>query len=104
MSRRNVLLDTAIAVGVAATLVVAGLSGHGLLGYVLLTVSGLSLVVRRRLPVVVLVLTGLCALGYQAAGFDVPAVAYVFAVYAAVRAGHRLVTVVVSVLMLVTLP
>jgi signal transduction histidine kinase len=42
--------------------------------------------------------------GYQAAGFDVPAVAYLFAVYAAVRAGHRTLTVVMSVAMLAALP
>jgi signal transduction histidine kinase len=42
--------------------------------------------------------------GHQAAGFDVPAVAYLFAVYAAVRAGHHLVTVAASVAMLAALP
>src|SRR5688500_7283953 len=87
--------DWAIAVGVAATLLVTGLSGQhsasGLdpLGYALLTAGGLALAARRRAPVPVLAVTGLCAVGYQAAGFDVPAVAYLFAVYAAVRAGHR---------------
>ena len=43
-------------------------------------------------------------MGYQAAGFDVPAVAFLFAVYAAVRAGHRLATVAASVAMLAALP
>jgi signal transduction histidine kinase len=42
--------------------------------------------------------------GYQAAGFDVFAVAYLVAVYSAVRAGRRTATVAVSVLMLVALP
>ena len=51
-----------------------------------------------------LAVTGLCAVGYQAVGFDVPAVAYLFAVYAAVRAGHRVVTVAASVVMLAALP
>ncbi|WP_055479882.1 histidine kinase [Sphaerimonospora mesophila] len=107
---RAAVIDWATAVGVAATLLVTGLAGRhpamhlALLGYALLTVGGLTLVARRRAPVTVLVVTGLCALGYQAAGFDVPAVAYLFAVYAAVRAGQRTVTVAVSVAMLAVLP
>ncbi|MET8145469.1 histidine kinase [Sphaerisporangium sp. NPDC005288] len=102
--------DWVIAVGVAAALLVTGLSGQGsatyldLLGYGLLGVGGLVLAVRRRAPVPVLAVTGLCAVGYQAAGFDVPAVAYLFAVYAAVRAGHRVITVAASVTMLAALP
>ncbi|MFC6083042.1 histidine kinase [Sphaerisporangium aureirubrum] len=102
--------DWAIAVGVAAALVLAGLSGRhpatylDLLGFVLPVAGGLALAARRRAPVLVLAVTGLCAAGYQAAGFDVPAVAYLFAVYAAVRAGYRTVTVVVSVIMLAVLP
>ena len=103
-------MDWAIAVGVASTLLVAGLSGqHPVtnldpLGYALLVAGGLALVPRRWAPVTVLAVTGLCALGYQAIGFDVPVVAYLFAVYAAVRAGHRIVTAAASVLMLATLP
>jgi signal transduction histidine kinase len=99
-----------VAVGVAAALLGTGLSAErsattvDLLGYVLLVAGGLALAVGRRAPVPVLAATGLCAVGYQAAGFDVPAVAYLFAVYAAVRAGHRKVTVVASVLLLATLP
>ncbi|GAA3997605.1 sensor histidine kinase [Streptomyces plumbiresistens] len=102
--------DWAIAVGVAATLLVTGLSGQhsatglDLLGYALLVAGGLALAARRRAPVPVLAVTGLCAVGYQAAGFDVPAVAYLFAVYAAVRAGHRTITVAASVTMLAALP
>ncbi|MFC0863215.1 sensor histidine kinase [Sphaerimonospora cavernae] len=102
--------DWAIAVGVAATLLVTGLSGHhsptGLdpLGYTLFLTGGLALAARRRAPVAVLAVTGLCALGYQAIGFDVPAVAYLFAVYAAVRAGHRAMTVAASLTMLALLP
>jgi signal transduction histidine kinase len=101
--------DWLIAVGVAASLLVAGLSGEhpgtGLdpLGYVLLVAGGMALAARRRAPVTVLAVTGLCALGYQAVGFDVPVVAYLFAVYAAVRAGHRGVTVAGSVIMLAAL-
>ncbi|WP_112465928.1 sensor histidine kinase [Streptomyces triticisoli] len=102
--------DWVIAVGVAAALLVTGLSGQrpgtglALLGYALLTIGGLALGARRRAPVAVLAVTGLCAVGYQAAGFDVPAVAYLFAVYAAVRAGHRTVTVAASVVVLALLP
>ncbi|MGW1956940.1 sensor histidine kinase [Streptomyces sp. NPDC001920] len=102
--------DRVIAVGVAVALLVTGLSGQrstassDVLGYALLTAGGLALVARRRAPVAVLAVTGVCAVGYQAAGFDVPAVAYLFAVYAAMRAGHRLVTVAASVAMLTALP
>ncbi|WP_245816357.1 sensor histidine kinase [Rhodococcus maanshanensis] len=74
------------------------------LGYALLTASGLALAARRRAPVTVLAVTGLCALGYQAIGFDVPAAAFVFAVYASVRAGHRMITVAASVTLLAALP
>ncbi|MER5642974.1 histidine kinase [Streptosporangium sp. NPDC002524] len=102
--------DWAIAAGVAATLLVTASSGRhsaadlAPLGYALLAAGGLALAARRRAPVLVLAVTGLCAVGYQAAGFDVPAVAYLFAVYAAVRAGHRAVTVAASVGMLAALP
>ncbi|MEU6882345.1 histidine kinase [Streptomyces sp. NPDC046712] len=103
-------VDWAIAVGVTAALLVTGVSGQhstthlDLLGIALLTAGGLALAARRRAPVPVLVVTGLCAVGYQAAGFDVPAIAYLFAVYAAVRAGHRTFTVVASVAVLAALP
>ncbi|GGS95515.1 two-component sensor histidine kinase [Planobispora rosea] len=102
--------DWMIAVGVAAASLVTGLSGRdsatepGLPGYALLVAGGLALAARRRAPVPVLAVTGLCAVGYQAAGSDVPAVAYLFAVYAAVRAGHRAVAVAASVTMLAALP
>lgn len=103
--------DWLIAVGVAAALLVTGLSGQrhsatglDLLGYVLLAVGGLALAAGRRAPVPVLAVTGLCAVGYQASGFDVAAVAYLFAVYAAMRAGHRFITVVTSVAVLAALP
>ncbi|NGO07790.1 sensor histidine kinase [Streptomyces sp. HC44] len=102
--------DWVIAVGVAAALLVTGLSGQDsatsldVLGHALLAAGGLALAARRRAPIPVLAVTGLCAVGYQAAGFDVPAVAYLFAVYAAVRAGHRTITMVASVAMLAALP
>ncbi|MFF5470882.1 sensor histidine kinase [Streptomyces achromogenes] len=94
--------DWAVAVGVAALLVSTGLSGgrpmadSGLPGYALLAAGGLALAAGRRAPLLVLAVTGLCAVGHQAAGFDVLAVAYLVAVYGAVRAGHRAVTVAVS--------
>ncbi|MFJ8443718.1 sensor histidine kinase [Kitasatospora griseola] len=107
---RGAVLDSVIAVGVAVALLVTGLSEHrpatglDLLGLALLATGGLALVARRRAPRTVLAVTGLCAVGHQAAGFDVPAVGYLFAVYAAVRAGHRSVTVAASVAMLAALP
>ncbi|MFJ2716563.1 sensor histidine kinase [Streptomyces sp. NPDC087437] len=102
--------DWAIAVGVAGALLATGLSGEhsadglGPLGYALLVAGGLALAARRRAPLPVLAVTGVCAVGYQAVGFDVPAVAYLFAVYAAMRAGHRTVTAAASVAMLAALP
>ncbi|XVU22113.1 sensor histidine kinase [Actinoplanes sp. CA-054009] len=98
--------DAAVAVGVAAVLLAAGLSekGGAWPGYVLLVAGGLVLVVRRRAPVVALAGAGACAVGYQAAGFDVFAVGFLVAVYSAVRAGRRLVTVVTGVVMLAALP
>ncbi len=111
MSRAQIgVRDAAAALGAAAILVIAGRSGPPaadgpeLLGLVLLAAGGLALAGRRRAPVVVLIVTGLCAVGYQAAGYDVFAVAYLIAVYGAVRAGHRTVTVAVSVVVLVALP
>ncbi|GAA1607253.1 histidine kinase [Catellatospora bangladeshensis] len=104
------LTDAAVAVGVAVSLLAAGVSetrpaaGADPLGFVLLVAAGLALIARRRTPVAVLAATGLCTVGYQALGFDVPAVAFLFAVYAAVRAGHRLATAVAAVLMLTALP
>jgi signal transduction histidine kinase len=109
VSRARVL-DGAIALGVAAALLVTGLSENHQpaaldpLGYALLVAGGLALAARRRFPVVVLAVTAACALGYQAAGFEVPVVAYLFAVYAAVRAGHRVAAVIASVLMLAAVP
>ena len=101
--------DGAIALGVAALLLGSGLSterpgtGPEMLGYALLAAGGLALAARRRAPLTVLAVTGLCAVGYQAVGFDVLSVPYLVAVYGAVRAGHRAVTVVASVTMLVVL-
>lgn len=99
--------DAVIALGVAGAQVIAGLSREqpaGALGLVLLAAGGLALGVARRAPVLVLVVTGLCAVGSQVAGVDVPAVAFLVAVYAAMRAGHRVATVVASVAVLAALP
>ncbi|MEU9701948.1 sensor histidine kinase [Streptomyces sp. NPDC047981] len=110
---RAAVVDIAIAVGVGAALLITGLSRQrfatgpdpvDLLGLALLAAGGLVLVARRRAPVAVLAVTGLCAAGYQAAGFDVPAVAFLFAVHAAVRAGHRTLTIAAGVAMLAALP
>ncbi|WP_217171169.1 sensor histidine kinase [Streptomyces sp. AC512_CC834] len=104
------VMDWATAVGVAVALLLAARSGQhpdaglDLLGQALLVASGLALAARRHAPVLVLAATGLCAVAYQAAGFDVPVVAFLFAVYAAVRAGHRTVTVIASVAMVAALP
>lgn len=103
-------MDWAIAVSVAALLLGTGLAGQHptgereLIGSVLLAAGGLALVARRRAPIAVLAVTGLCAVGYEAAGFDVLAVSYLVAVYGAVRAGHRALTVAASVALLVVLP
>ncbi|MER6094414.1 histidine kinase [Streptomyces sp. NPDC001728] len=101
--------DWVIAVGVAALMLGDGWSGErlgtgpDLLGHALLAVGGLALAARRRAPVVVLAVTGLCAVGYQAAGFDVLTVAYLVAVYGAVRAGCRAVAVTASLTLLVAI-
>jgi signal transduction histidine kinase len=102
--------DWVTAFCVAAILLATGLSGvHpgtrlDLLGYLLMVISGLALTASRRAPVPVLVVTGLCAVSYQAAGFQVPALAYLFAVYAAARAGRHISTAAASVTMLIALP
>ncbi|MET9230234.1 histidine kinase [Lentzea sp. NPDC003310] len=101
MSKR--WLDWAIAAGVAASLVAAGHPATAP-GYALLAASGLVLAARRTAPRTVLAATGVLALGYQATGADVPVIAFLFAVYATMRAGHRWFTLAGSVLMLATLP
>lgn len=102
--------DWAIGGATAAILLATELSGERLptgldaLGYAFLTVGGLALAARRRLPVAVLAVTGICTLGYVAVGFTAPALAYLVAVYAAVRAERRIVTVAASLLMLAAVP
>jgi signal transduction histidine kinase len=98
--------DWAIAVGTAAILFVTGFSRDEspVLGYVPLLAGALALAAHRLAPVAVLAATGASALAYQAVGLDVPALAYLFAVYAAVRAGHRVVTAAATVVMIVAIP
>ena len=97
------IIDWSIVAGVTALLLSNGLAGphpagdRELLGTVLLAAGGLALAARRRAPLLVLAVTGLCAAGYQATGFEVLAVSYLVAVYGAVRAGHRAVTLAASV-------
>ncbi|MET9591897.1 sensor histidine kinase [Streptomyces sp. NPDC006516] len=101
--------DWSIAVGVAALLLSTGLSGphpsggREVLGTALLAAGALALAARRQAPLVVLAVAGLCAVGYQAAGFEVLAVSYLVAVYSAVRAGYRTVALAVSVGLLAAL-
>ncbi|MFE1949268.1 sensor histidine kinase [Streptomyces sp. NPDC059524] len=101
--------DWAIAVAVAGLMLGTGWTGEhpgpgpDALGRVLLAAGGLALAARRRAPVAVLAVTGVCAVGYQAMGFGALSVAYLVAVYSAVRAGRRTVTVIASVALLVAL-
>ncbi|MFF0076935.1 sensor histidine kinase [Streptomyces sp. NPDC005494] len=101
--------DWSIAVGVAALLLSTALSGphpsggREVLGTALLATGALALAARRQAPRVVLAVAGLCAVGHQAAGFEVLAVSYLVAVYSAVRAGHRTVALAASVGLLTAL-
>ncbi|MFE0962486.1 sensor histidine kinase [Streptomyces fungicidicus] len=101
--------DWTIAAGVTALLLSTGLSGphpdggRELLGAALLAAGGLVLAARRRAPLVVLAVTGLCAAGHQAAGFELLAASYLVAVYGAVRAGHRTVALAASAVLLAVL-
>ncbi|MFE5474204.1 sensor histidine kinase [Nocardia sp. NPDC056541] len=111
MSRARIdIADGAVAVAVTAVLLGTGLSAHrdpadlDVLGYALLTIAGLSLAMARQAPVAVLAMSGSAVLGYQATGFDVPAIGFLVAVYATVRAGQRLVAVAGSILLVLTLP
>ncbi|MEV0675033.1 sensor histidine kinase [Actinosynnema sp. NPDC050436] len=65
------------------------LSDHGNLGYALLVVSGLALVVRRRLPVAVFAVTGAVSLVYHGFGFpdQLSSLALFVAVYTLASSG-----------------
>lgn len=75
------------------------------LGYALLALAGTSLVARGRAAVAVLGVTACCTIGCLAIGVGGPvSLAFLVAVYSAVRAGHRTLTVVVAAAMLVAVP
>ncbi|GGR73329.1 signal transduction histidine kinase [Nocardioides luteus] len=106
MARRRItVVDWVIGAGVALAQLAAALGGDHPgpadepVAYAALVASGLLLVVRRRAPVAVLLASGGCGLVFQGLGLDVAVIAFLVAVYAAVREGHRLVTVVAAVLM-----
>jgi signal transduction histidine kinase len=99
-----------IASGVAGALLIAALtqqhppSDLDVLGYVLVVASGLALVGLRAAPVAVLAVAGLCVVGYTAVGLQVPALAFLVAVYGGFRAGRRRATIVAGVVMFLALP
>ncbi|MET8800478.1 histidine kinase [Nocardia sp. NPDC004568] len=97
------LRNWGIAGGVAVFQLVSGLSGPPL-GWVLLVVGGLAPAAAGRAPIAVLAVTGATALAYQALGVGVPAVAFLVAVYAAVRAGRWVAAVTASVVMMLAMP
>lgn len=75
------------------------------LGVTLLALAGMSLVARGRAPVAVLVVTACGTLGCLAIGVGGPvSLAFLVAVWSAVRAGNRTLTVVVAVAMLAAVP
>lgn len=94
--------DAALAVVIAGGLVAAaGIAPPGRtemdpLGYVLLVIGGLALAGRRRSPVVVLLLTTGCVLGYLLRGYPgvAAAVPVMIALFTAVNRGHRRIVAV----------
>ncbi|MGS0684967.1 sensor histidine kinase [Nakamurella sp. GG22] len=108
--RRSSVVDWAVAAAVTAALMITALPAAPfsgtleLLGVGLVVISGLALAASRWASVPVLAVTGSCALGYVAVGVDVPAIAFLVAVYGAFRAGHRMVAVAASVVMLIAVP
>ncbi|WP_372514433.1 sensor histidine kinase [Streptomyces fragilis] len=98
-------VDGALALGVAALMLGGGLSTAepGVPALLLLGAGGLALAPRRRAPSLVLVVTGVCAVGHLAAGVEVLAVPYLVAVYGAVRAGRRALAVATSVALVAAL-
>lgn len=107
---RVTLSDWAIAIGVTASLLVAALSEPrpaitlDPLGFALLLTGGLALAAGRVAPVIVLAVAGASALGYLAAGFQVPAVAFLVALFAAMRAGRRFLAATAAAVMLAGVP
>lgn len=110
MGRVSGTADRVVAVAVTVASLVGAVVAPGpaplaALGYGLLVVIGMSLVASTRAPVAVLALTAAGTLGGVAAGTGGPvALAFLVAVHAAVRAGHRTAAVVVSIAMLAAVP
>jgi signal transduction histidine kinase len=99
IERRDVVMALAFAgfLLVAAPHGRAGSTGLDALGYLLLAVSALALVGRHRAPAVVLVVVTACVFAYQLRGYpEVAALPMYVAVYTAVRAGHRVLTLAVT--------
>lgn len=110
LTGRTGATDPLIAAAVTIALLISGLSGNqpatgqAWIGYLVLASGGGGLLALRRAPVLVLVVTGLCALASLATGFGVPALAFLIAVYGAVREGRRIAAVAGSVVMLGAIP
>ncbi len=84
----------------AAPLGRAGSAGLDALAYLLLVVSALALAARHRAPAAVLIVVTACVLAYQLRGYpheEVAALPILVAAYTAVRAGHRVLTIAVTV-------
>jgi signal transduction histidine kinase len=109
-TERIAATDWILGGAVAAALLITGLAGRqpaapiDYLGCLLMILGGAVLVALSRLPVLVLVISGLCALGTLAAGWQVPALGYLVAVYGTVREGRHLPAVLASLGMMASLP
>ncbi|MBE1490567.1 sensor histidine kinase [Plantactinospora soyae] len=100
--------DWQVALGVAVLVLLGGATARtgrvplDVAGCLLLVLSAAVLALRRRTPRLVLGITTVCLLVYQARGYPgvVPAVPTMFALYATVRAGHHRVagTAIVGIL------
>jgi signal transduction histidine kinase len=96
--------DTGIAAAVAVIAVGGAViappdrSSLDLVGYLLPATAALSLIVRRRAPAMVLLITVLCSLGYTYGGYPgvLPAVPLLVALYTAVDAGRRRLAIAFS--------
>jgi signal transduction histidine kinase len=101
IDKRDVALALALAAFVTAVAPLgrAGSTGLDALAYVLLAVSALVLVARHRAPAAVLTVGTACVLVYQLRGYpheEIAALPLLVAVYTAVRAGHRVLTIAVT--------
>ena len=90
-------LGSAVFLVVAAPHGRAGETSLDAFGYLLLVASALVLILRRRAPVAVLTVVLACVLGYQLRDYpEVAPVPVLVAVYTAVRAGRRALTVAIT--------